>query len=92
MVFVQYFKGYFITYSNKAKKELKTIDQIYAQKINVKLAEVAAGLQHVDIKRIYGYPNRFRLRVGVYRVVFEAHEKTHIIEIVSVGARGDVYK
>lgn len=93
MVFVHNFSGYNISYSRSAQKDLQKIDSMYAQKIKKKFQEMAHGLSNVDVKRLQGSNNNhiFRLRVGIYRALFEVHEKTITIYVVSVEHRKDVY-
>jgi mRNA interferase RelE/StbE len=45
-----------------------------------------------DIEDMSGYKNKFRLRVGNYRVVYSVYEKVLTVEVLKVGNRGDVYK
>ena len=47
-------------------------------------------LPHGDIKKLHGYLNTFRLRVGDYRVLFSI--ENDIITIQSILPRGEVYK
>ncbi len=34
----------------------------------------------------------FRMRVGAHRVIFERDDEAHLIEVLHIGPRGDVYK
>jgi mRNA interferase RelE/StbE len=44
-----------------------------------------------DIKPLKGR-KEWRMRVGAWRVVMQIDEKAKIIDILSIGPRGDVYK
>lgn len=45
-----------------------------------------------DIKAMQGYENRYRLRVGSYRVIYSIEGDVLIVRVLSIGNRGDVYK
>ena len=45
-----------------------------------------------DIKRLQGYNNLYRLRVGNIRVLYSIQESLMIISIENIDNRGDVYK
>jgi len=45
-----------------------------------------------DVKQMKGYENRFRLRVGDYRVIYKMINNELIILILIIGNRGEVYK
>ncbi|OIO38944.1 MAG: hypothetical protein AUJ72_01670 [Candidatus Omnitrophica bacterium CG1_02_46_14] len=49
--------------------------------------------QHFSrIKRLKGYENLYRYRVGDLRVVYEIHEIKKEVAVVAILPRGDVYK
>ena len=44
------------------------------------------------IKRLQGYENLYRYRVGELRVVYEIHEAKREVAVVAILPRGDIYK
>ena len=45
-----------------------------------------------DIKKLAGYSDRYRLRAGDYRIIYEIADTQLIILIVGVGHRRDAYR
>ncbi|MEG9498736.1 type II toxin-antitoxin system RelE family toxin [Mannheimia indoligenes] len=80
-----------ITFTGKADKQLAKIDSRYIQAI-LNAIEALALFPDVqlDIKKLRGYINRFRLRVGRYRVIFEVQDgEPKIIEIQTIAKRDE---
>ena len=48
--------------------------------------------EELDIKSLKGYENRFRLRVGKYRIIYEIYDSELIMILADGGSRGDIYK
>lgn len=46
----------------------------------------------LDIKKMQGIAEEFRLRVGNYRVIYTLNDNILQIQVIKVGSRGDVYK
>ncbi|URO00367.1 type II toxin-antitoxin system RelE/ParE family toxin [Leclercia adecarboxylata] len=67
-----------IFWSRTAKKALAKIDSRYRQRIEAKLARLndRSALQP-DIKKISASENRFRLRVGDYRIFITLQDNHH---------------
>ncbi|MDR1159027.1 MAG: type II toxin-antitoxin system RelE/ParE family toxin [Syntrophomonadaceae bacterium] len=45
-----------------------------------------------DIKQLKNQENKFRLRVGDYRIIFTIQSVSSVILVLVIGNRGDVYK
>jgi mRNA-degrading endonuclease RelE of RelBE toxin-antitoxin system len=79
-----------IIWTERAKADLRTIEQPTALHILHALARVLATGEG-DVKRLQNIePPEFRLRVGDYRIRF--HDLGHTIEIISVKHRRDAYR
>lgn len=77
---------YKIAFTRQAKRELQKIHQ-------------GNRKQYQRIKRAIGglaqdpYPQgSIRIRVGNYRVLYSVEEQEVLVEVFTVGARGNVYK
>lgn len=46
----------------------------------------------LDIVKIAGEPDTFRLRIGDYRALFKIYEREKIIVIIKIDVRGRVYR
>ncbi len=47
---------------------------------------------HLDIKKMKGLENSYRLRIGDYRFLYEIIEEQILIFVYKADNRGDVYK
>ena len=45
-----------------------------------------------DIKRLQGYENVLRLRVGTYRIIYTVDHGKLIVTVIDAGNRGQIYK
>ena len=72
-------------YSKVAGKALKRINDPDKRRIK----DAIVKLPRDDVKKLTGYENAYRLRVGDYRILFDMGAK---IEITNILPRGDAYK
>ena len=75
-----------ITYKKCALKFLQKQNKKFANKIMQMINKIPQG----DIKRLKGYNNLYRLRIGPIRVLFSINDNSIFIE--NIDNRGDVYK
>jgi mRNA interferase RelE/StbE len=89
-------KIYSIEFKTSAVKELKRLPKIIQVKIlsSMKLLAVDPFSPLLPIRKMEGRSNdnRFRFRMGRYRVVYEVQRDRVVIFVVRVGHRKDVYR
>ena len=84
---------YAFRWRERAARQLRTVPQPTALTILRALTPLGDDprRQDADIKKLAGYSDRYRLRVGDYRVIYEIADAQLIILIVGVGHRRDAY-
>jgi mRNA interferase RelE/StbE len=93
MTFINYLKGYSLQFTASAQKELERFDITTRKAIDKKLTSLISGSQGLDVKKLTAYKNpTYRLRVGMYRVIYEVYETKVIVLVVGVAHRKGAYK
>ena len=74
------------------KKAKKFVDKL---PINEK-KRIVSAIEHLpngeNIKKLKGYNNLLRLRVGNYRIIYTVDNGKLIVYIIDIDNRGDIYK
>ena len=78
-----------LEWKKSAIKDVYHLEKEISSRIFKKVDELKSGFQSKDIKRIQG-ENKFRLRVGDYRVLFSL--ENDLITIWKIGHRKNIYK
>jgi mRNA interferase RelE/StbE len=84
-----------VTYSIEilrvAQKQLAKIDRAQQQRIIDAIRLLADDPRPAGCKKLTGRP-ALRIRIGVYRVIYEIHDGRLLVLIVTIGNRKDVYR
>ena len=75
-----------IRYTKSAGKSLNSLENIIKSRIIQGIEILPSG----NVKRLQGYVNIYRLRIGDFRVIFSIEENTIIIR--DILPRGEAYK
>jgi mRNA interferase RelE/StbE len=75
-----------IQYSKSAMKSIKEMNNPYKSRIKTAIEKIPQG----DIRKLQGYNNMYRLRIGDYRIIYKTTENG--IYIDGVLPRGEAYK
>ena len=85
---------YAFRWRERAVRQLRAIPQTAALTILRALTPLGEDPRRpdADINKLTGYTDRYRLRVGDYRVIYEIADEQLIILIVGVGHRREAYR
>lgn len=83
---------YAISFTRSARKELEALPSDIVDRIFPKIEALAVNPRPTGCKKLKGSNHLWRIRVGVYRVVYSILEKEIHIEIIAVRHRRDAYE
>lgn len=82
---------YKIEIKKSAQKELKSLPNKELKKIIEKISSLATNPRPTGCKKLSG-DEKYRIRVGNYRVLYSIEDNILVIFIVKVGHRKNVYE
>ena len=82
---------YRLTLNRNSVKFLAKQERAVQERIRKALTGLAIRPPIGDIKPLKGQGKLMRLRVGTYRVIFEANHTEQIVYILTIDNRGDIY-
>lgn len=74
------------------KKAKKFIDKLSANERKRVVSAIERLPDGEDIKKLKGYDDLLRLRVGDYRIIYTVDNGKLIVLVVDIDNRGDIYK
>ena len=83
---------YKVEITKLAIKNLSKIQQSHAANILAKIKTLSNNpYANNNVKKLQGYDNVFRLRVGNYRIIYELLDAVLIIKVINIDVRGNIY-
>jgi mRNA interferase RelE/StbE len=83
---------YSIEVSKTAEKQLKKLKRQDQIRVLKTIKALAQEPRPSGCRKIRGYENIYRIRVGVLRVIYSVSDKQIVIVVLKVGHRKDVYR
>ncbi|HEX7268078.1 MAG TPA: type II toxin-antitoxin system RelE/ParE family toxin [Streptosporangiaceae bacterium] len=85
---------YAFRWRERAVRQLRAIPKPAALTILRALTPLGDDPRRPDpnVKKLAGYEDRYRLRVGDYRVIYEIMDEQLVILVVGVGHRREIYR
>lgn len=82
---------YRIEITRKAQRELGKFPRKEQERIKVAIDSLAQNPRPRGTVKMEGEERSYRIRVGVYRVVYDIYDDVLIVEVIRVGHRQGVY-
>lgn len=83
---------YKIIFSKKVLKELSSLPVKDGKKVVSTIEDLVQDPKPVGSKKLKGSENKYRVRVGDYRIIYSIDDNILTIEIIRIGHRRDVYE
>jgi len=84
--------AYTIIVIRPAQKEIRTLDQTVRSRILQALHSLADNPRPSGCRKLVGAQNRWRLRIGDYRVIYEIDDTDRGVNIIAVRHRSKAYE
>lgn len=81
---------YDVVFKRSVYKDLRSIPNVDVKRILSSIDTLAADPRPPGCEKLSGQ-ERYRIRQGVYRIVYEIEDNRLIVTVVRVGHRGQVY-
>ena len=85
-------RSYTITFSRSARKELENLPAREVGRIYPKIESLADQPRPESCVKLTGESGLWRIRVGVYRVIYAIDDDAQTVDVVAVRHRRDVYR
>ncbi len=84
--------NYSIALTHTAEKQLRKLPKKELPRIVQALEMLSFTPLPQGRRKLSGHSNTFRVRVGIYRIIYEILGQRLIIKILKIGHRKDVYR
>jgi mRNA interferase RelE/StbE len=82
---------YKITFKKSVSIDLKFVPKSDVKKILLKVDSLAVNLRREGAVKLNGQ-EMYRIRQGLYRIIYEIRDSELVIQVIKIGHRSDVYK
>ena len=83
---------YSLEIKKSAQKELDALDSALFTRIDRKIPALANNARATGCKKLKGYEDQWRVRVGDWRVLYIIDDATKLITITRIAHRREVYE
>ncbi|MDB9510242.1 type II toxin-antitoxin system RelE/ParE family toxin [Kamptonema animale CS-326] len=83
---------YLIVFARTAEKELDSLPLDISSRISPKIQALTNDPRPPGCVKLKGQENRWRIRIGDYRVIYNIDDENFTIKIVEVGHRREIYE
>jgi mRNA interferase RelE/StbE len=85
--------NYNVVFTKSAFKEIVRLDSnVYRERILQRIQELSANPRPSGSKKLQGFRDRYRLRQGDFRILYEIQDRILVVTVIQVGNRKEVYR
>lgn len=81
---------YKITFKKSVAKDLRKIPKIEVKRILIRIDDLSNEPRGDGCTKLSAQ-ERYRVRVGLYRIIYEIQDSKLIVQVVKIGHRSNVY-
>lgn len=83
---------YSVTFAHSARKELLTPPNSLIIRIFSKIESLSTEPRPNGCRKLQGFENLWRIRIGDYRVIYSVNDDLRIVDIIAVRHRRQAYQ
>ncbi|CAH0240626.1 Toxin RelG [Microbacterium oxydans] len=83
---------YRVEFTAAAAEEIRKLDPQIRRRILAGVSELEREPRPHGVRKLAGYDNAWRVRIGDYRVLYEVIDEQVLVTVVRVAHRRDVYE
>ena len=83
---------YRVELSPKAQRQLRALPKGVQGRIDAKILALADNPRPPGVTKLQGQEDRYRIRVGDYRVIYCIDDKTLLVLVVEIANRREAYR
>ena len=85
-------KQYNVILSPKVQKSIKILPNDYVVKIHKSLFSLSLNPRPFGSVKLAGSENHYRIRVGIYRIIYSIKDNILIVEVIKIDHRRNIYR
>jgi mRNA interferase RelE/StbE len=85
--------GYKLEIRPSVEKALRKIrDPKLQRRLDEAFGKLVENPRRMGVEKMAGFKNRYRFRVGDYRIIYEIHDGILLVLILAIGDRKEIYR
>jgi mRNA interferase RelE/StbE len=83
--------AYRVTLKRSAQKEIRALDEVVRTRVLNSIRSLASDARPSGCRKLVGVADRWRIRIGDYRVIYSVDDNNRVIEIIAARHRSKAY-
>ena len=83
---------YKVVFNKSAKKDLEKVNPVYIDSVAIHIKNLSENPRPFGCKKLTCSENHYRIRVGIYRIIYSIKDDILIVEVIKIDHRRNVYR